>query len=145
MMLIIVLENVKFSGAYVCYRPDIGYVQSMSFIAAIILLQMEPFSAFVAFSNLLNRPLQVCLVKIVYFSLLIAWKIHFQSQFCEIMGKGNIFHLNEHYSQTLFDNFSGNCDYSFISDRIFRREAVRDNSVFYCIRSIFRTGIARSA
>ncbi|PAV73814.1 hypothetical protein WR25_05121 [Diploscapter pachys] len=50
---------LRLLGAYVCYRPDIGYVQSMSFIAAIILLQMEPFSAFVAFSNLLNRPLQI--------------------------------------------------------------------------------------
>jgi hypothetical protein len=46
-------------GAYVCYRPDVGYVQSMSFVAAVLLLQMEPYEAFVAFSNLLNRPLQV--------------------------------------------------------------------------------------
>ncbi|CAJ0920735.1 unnamed protein product, partial [Mesorhabditis belari] len=48
----------KLLGAYACYRPDVGYVQSMSFIASILLLQMEPFPAFVAFANLLNQPLQ---------------------------------------------------------------------------------------
>uniref|UniRef100_A0A914EHK6 Rab-GAP TBC domain-containing protein n=1 Tax=Acrobeloides nanus TaxID=290746 RepID=A0A914EHK6_9BILA len=50
---------INLLGAYVCYRPDIGYVQSMSFIAAVLLLQMDPYPAFVAFANLLNRPLQV--------------------------------------------------------------------------------------
>eukprot|EP00052_Salpingoeca_macrocollata_P013332 m.104070 g.104070 ORF g.104070 m.104070 type:complete len:103 (+) comp18869_c0_seq6:145-453(+) len=28
-------------GAYVCYRPDIGYIQGMSFLAAMLLLNME--------------------------------------------------------------------------------------------------------
>lgn len=48
---------LKLLGAYVCYRPDVGYVQSMSFVAAVLLLQMEPYEAFIAFANLLNRPL----------------------------------------------------------------------------------------
>ncbi|GMT35595.1 hypothetical protein PFISCL1PPCAC_26892, partial [Pristionchus fissidentatus] len=49
----------KLLGTYVCYRPDVGYVQSMSFIAGLLLLQMEPFPAFVTFANLMNRPLQM--------------------------------------------------------------------------------------
>ncbi|KRX35198.1 TBC1 domain family member 12 [Trichinella murrelli] len=43
-------------SAYVCYRPDIGYVQGMSFIAAILLLNLDLVDAFIAFCNLLNRP-----------------------------------------------------------------------------------------
>ncbi|XP_005090343.1 TBC1 domain family member 12 [Aplysia californica] len=46
-------------GAYACYRPDVGYVQGMSFIAAILLLNMDVADAFVCFANLLNRPCQV--------------------------------------------------------------------------------------
>lgn len=43
-------------GAYVCYRPDVGYVQGMSFIAAVLILNMEPAEAFICFANLLNQP-----------------------------------------------------------------------------------------
>lgn len=46
-------------AAYVCYRPDVGYVQGMSYIAAVLILNMEHFDAFVCFANLLNRPLHV--------------------------------------------------------------------------------------
>ncbi|XP_041368705.1 TBC1 domain family member 12-like [Gigantopelta aegis] len=46
-------------GAYACYRPDVGYVQGMSFISAILLLNMDVADAFVCFANLLNRPCQV--------------------------------------------------------------------------------------
>jgi len=48
------LHNVL--GAYVCYRPDIGYVQGMSFIAAILILNMDEADAFITFANLLNWP-----------------------------------------------------------------------------------------
>lgn len=43
-------------AAYVCYRPDVGYVQGMSFIAAVLILNMEAPDAFVSFANLLNSP-----------------------------------------------------------------------------------------
>lgn len=43
--------------AYVCYRPDIGYVQGMSFLASMFLLVMDTFDAFKCLANLLNRPL----------------------------------------------------------------------------------------
>ncbi len=45
-------------AAYVSYQPSIGYLQGMSFIAAILLLVMEGdiYKAFVAFATTLNRP-----------------------------------------------------------------------------------------
>ncbi|CAH2981135.1 unnamed protein product [Chilo suppressalis] len=43
-------------AAYVCYRPDIGYVQGMSFIAAVLILNMEAPAAFVCFANMLDGP-----------------------------------------------------------------------------------------
>ena len=42
-------------GAYVFFCPEIGYVQGMSFMAAMLLLNMEPYEAFVAFANVMNR------------------------------------------------------------------------------------------
>jgi hypothetical protein len=42
-------------GAYACFKPDIGYVQGMSFLAA-VLLNMDSYQAFVCLSNLLAQP-----------------------------------------------------------------------------------------
>ncbi|ETO35445.1 hypothetical protein RFI_01618, partial [Reticulomyxa filosa] len=42
--------------AYAFYRPDIGYIQGMSYIAANLLLYMDGYTAFKAFANLLNSP-----------------------------------------------------------------------------------------
>mmetsp|Transcript_45728 Transcript_45728/g.74593 ORF Transcript_45728/g.74593 Transcript_45728/m.74593 type:complete len:372 (-) Transcript_45728:380-1495(-) len=39
---------------YACYRPDVGYVQGMSYLAGMLLLHMDPYSSFVALANLLN-------------------------------------------------------------------------------------------
>ena len=41
--------------SYSCYRPDVGYVQGMSFLSGILLLNMEPLPAFIALCNLLNQ------------------------------------------------------------------------------------------
>jgi len=38
------------------YRPDVGYVQGMSYLAGNLLLYMSPFDAFVSFAHLLNSP-----------------------------------------------------------------------------------------
>nr|XP_034190106.1 TBC1 domain family member 14-like [Osmia lignaria] len=43
-------------AAYAVYRPDVGYVQGMSFIGAVLSLNMEPPDAFTCFANLLNHP-----------------------------------------------------------------------------------------
>lgn len=51
-------------GAYVIYRPDIGYVQGMSFIAAMLILNMDAVDAFICFANLLNRPCQLAFFRV---------------------------------------------------------------------------------
>mmetsp|Transcript_35262 Transcript_35262/g.140120 ORF Transcript_35262/g.140120 Transcript_35262/m.140120 type:complete len:417 (+) Transcript_35262:258-1508(+) len=40
--------------AFVCFRPEVGYSQGMSFLAALLLLYMEPADAFMAFTNILT-------------------------------------------------------------------------------------------
>ncbi|EGG23720.1 RabGAP/TBC domain-containing protein [Cavenderia fasciculata] len=42
--------------AYVCYRPDVGYVQGMSYLAALFLLILDEYNAFVCLANVLNNP-----------------------------------------------------------------------------------------
>ncbi|XP_062863839.1 uncharacterized protein tbc1d12a [Trichomycterus rosablanca] len=51
-------------GAYTCYRPDVGYVQGMSFIAAVLILNLEEADAFIAFANLLNKPCQMAFFRV---------------------------------------------------------------------------------
>lgn len=51
-------------GAYACYRPDVGYVQGMSFLAAVLLLNMDVADAFICFANLLNGPCQVAFFRV---------------------------------------------------------------------------------
>ena len=41
--------------AYTLYRPDVGYVQGMSFVAAMLLLYMDDAGAFQCMANLLSR------------------------------------------------------------------------------------------
>lgn len=43
-------------AAYAIYRPDVGYVQGMSFVGAVLSLNMDPPDAFACFANLLNHP-----------------------------------------------------------------------------------------
>ncbi|XP_073345484.1 TBC1 domain family member 12-like [Pagrus major] len=51
-------------GAYTCYRPDVGYVQGMSSMAAVLVLNMDEVEAFVSFSNLINRPCQLAFYRV---------------------------------------------------------------------------------
>ncbi|XP_078269861.1 TBC1 domain family member 12 isoform X2 [Rhinoraja longicauda] len=51
-------------GAYTCYRPDVGYVQGMSFVAAVLILNLEEADAFIAFANLLNKPCQLAFFRV---------------------------------------------------------------------------------
>ncbi len=53
-------------GAYACYRPDIGYVQGMSFLAGVLLLNMEAGDAFISLANLLNLPSYLAFFKVDY-------------------------------------------------------------------------------
>ncbi|EKX49642.1 hypothetical protein GUITHDRAFT_162060 [Guillardia theta CCMP2712] len=47
------LRNVL--RAYSCFRPSIGYVQGMGYIASIFLVYMKPSDVFVCMANLLHR------------------------------------------------------------------------------------------
>ena len=50
-------ENLKeILRIFVVARPDIGYVQGLSYIAATLLLQMDKFQAFVCFMNIILSP-----------------------------------------------------------------------------------------
>jgi len=40
--------------AYCLYRPEVGYVQGMSYLAAVLVLHMDAVTAFVCFANLLH-------------------------------------------------------------------------------------------
>ena len=44
----------KLLMSYAFYRPDVGYIQGMSYIAAVLLLYMDVHSAFSCFANLLS-------------------------------------------------------------------------------------------
>eukprot|EP01028_Stygiella_incarcerata_P014390 TRINITY_DN947_c0_g3_i1.p1 TRINITY_DN947_c0_g3~~TRINITY_DN947_c0_g3_i1.p1 ORF type:complete len:598 (+),score=145.12 TRINITY_DN947_c0_g3_i1:97-1890(+) len=43
-------------GAFAQFRPDLGYIQGMSYISGILLLHMSPFKSFRALVHLLHRP-----------------------------------------------------------------------------------------
>ncbi|XP_037318990.2 TBC1 domain family member 12-like isoform X2 [Pungitius pungitius] len=51
-------------GAYTCYRPDVGYVQGMSSIAAMLILNMDEVQVFISFSNLINRRCQLAFYRV---------------------------------------------------------------------------------
>lgn len=42
--------------AYTFFRPDVGYVQGMTYLVAVLLLYLGPYAAFVGMCNLLNAP-----------------------------------------------------------------------------------------
>ncbi|XP_043099855.1 TBC1 domain family member 14 isoform X1 [Puntigrus tetrazona] len=69
-------------GAYTCYRPDVGYVQGMSFIAAVLILNMDTADAFIAFANLLNKPCQMAFYRVDH-SLMLTYFAAFEVFFEE--------------------------------------------------------------
>lgn len=40
-------------GAFAAYRPDIGYIQGMGYLGAMLLLYQDTYSAFESMSNLI--------------------------------------------------------------------------------------------
>ncbi|XP_074614633.1 TBC1 domain family member 14-like [Acropora palmata] len=83
-------------GAYTCYRPDVGYVQGMSFLAAVLLLNMEPSDAFICFANLLNKPCQLAFFRIDH-PMMIAYFAAF-----EMFLEENVPALYQHFIQENF-------------------------------------------
>lgn len=78
-------------GAYTCYRPDIGYVQGMSFIAAVLILNLEEAEAFITFANLLNKPCQMAFFRVDHELML-----KYFSAF-EVFFEENLPHLFNHF------------------------------------------------
>ncbi|KAM5271988.1 TBC1 domain family member 14 isoform 1-T1 [Ctenodactylus gundi] len=73
-------------GAYTCYRPDVGYVQGMSFVAAVLILNLDTADAFIAFSNLLNKPCQMAFFRVDH-SLMLTYFAAFEVFFEENLPK----------------------------------------------------------
>ncbi|XP_036742303.2 TBC1 domain family member 12 isoform X3 [Manis pentadactyla] len=73
-------------GAYTCYRPDVGYVQGMSFIAAVLILNLEEADAFIAFANLLNKPCQLAFFRVDH-SMMLKYFATFEIFFEENLSK----------------------------------------------------------
>ena len=40
---------------YACYKPELGYVQGMSYLAAMLLLYTEPITAFICLANIMEK------------------------------------------------------------------------------------------
>jgi len=75
---------------YCFFRPDIGYIQSMSFICGYFLLYMPPYTAFFCFANLLNSPFFHAFLK---FDLVL---IHARYSFFEDLLKEHASSLHSH-------------------------------------------------
>uniref|UniRef100_A0A8C9T2G8 TBC1 domain family member 12 n=1 Tax=Scleropages formosus TaxID=113540 RepID=A0A8C9T2G8_SCLFO len=76
-------------GAYTCYRPDVGYVQGMSFIAAVLILNLEEADAFIAFANLLNKPCQMAFFRVDHDLMLkyfAAFEVFFEENLPRLFG-----------------------------------------------------------
>nr|XP_028585588.1 TBC1 domain family member 12 isoform X1 [Podarcis muralis] len=84
-------------GAYTCYRPDVGYVQGMSFIAAVLILNLEEADAFIAFANLLNKPCQLAFFRVDH-SMMLKYFAAFEVFFEENLPK--LFHHFKSYKLT---------------------------------------------
>lgn len=80
-------------GAYACYRPDVGYVQGMSYIAAMLLLNMDVSDAFICFANLLNKPCLLAFFRLDQ-QLMKSYFGTFDDFFQE-----NLSQLNKHFKQ----------------------------------------------
>ncbi|XDV45028.1 hypothetical protein PO909_013205 [Leuciscus waleckii] len=83
-------------GAYTCYRPDVGYVQGMSFIAAVLILNLEEADAFIAFANLLNKPCQMAFFRVDHELMLkyfAAFEVFFEENLPRLFNHFNSYNL----------------------------------------------------
>ncbi|KAL3317140.1 hypothetical protein Ciccas_004211 [Cichlidogyrus casuarinus] len=68
------LRNIL--DAFVAFRPRIGYVQGMSFLAANLLLCMDELDAFVAFVHLIHRPCHYSLFTLDESEFMVYFHLH---------------------------------------------------------------------
>ena len=68
---------------FVISRPDIGYIQGLSFIAGILLLNMDKFKAFISLMNLILNPIMLPFYKMENESIQQRLKLFKQVSFME--------------------------------------------------------------
>ncbi|XP_039643545.1 TBC1 domain family member 12-like isoform X4 [Perca fluviatilis] len=91
-------------GAYICYRPDVGYVQGMSSVAAMLILNMDEVDVFISFSNLINRRCQLAFYRgqhqLVLCSLLLLSQPFYRGQhqlvLCSLLLLSQPFYRGQH-------------------------------------------------
>lgn len=88
-------------GAYTCYRPDVGYVQGMSFLAAVLLLNMEPSDAFICFANLLNKPCQLAFFRVDH-PMMVAYFAAFQIFLEEFLPSVHAHFIEENFTPDMY-------------------------------------------
>lgn len=77
--------------AFTLCRPDIGYVQGMSYVAGMLLLNLEPYKAFVMLMNIIGSPL------LIPFYRLDQAGISRRSQLFRLLLRHNLPELSEHF------------------------------------------------
>jgi len=79
-------------GAYSVFRPSIGYVQGMTYLAGMLLLHMEPYDTFVCLCNLFENHFFVSLFKMDIPQIIKHIRIY------DLLLSRTIPHLYDHFS-----------------------------------------------
>lgn len=77
--------------AFTLCRPDIGYVQGMSYVAGILLLNLEPYKAFMLLVNIISSPL------LIPFYMLDQGGITRRCQVFRLLLRHNLPELSDHF------------------------------------------------
>eukprot|EP00696_Hemimastix_kukwesjijk_P012002 gnl/Hemi2/25043_TR8421_c0_g1_i1.p3 gnl/Hemi2/25043_TR8421_c0_g1~~gnl/Hemi2/25043_TR8421_c0_g1_i1.p3 ORF type:complete len:195 (+),score=53.60 gnl/Hemi2/25043_TR8421_c0_g1_i1:947-1531(+) len=79
--------------AYAYYRPDVGYVQGMSYMAAMLLLYMDAYEAFTCFANLLSNSHFITFLRMDMAQI--------RPRFCvfDVLFRENLPDLHKHFTQ----------------------------------------------
>eukprot|EP01113_Clastostelium_recurvatum_P041358 TRINITY_DN655_c1_g1_i4.p1 TRINITY_DN655_c1_g1~~TRINITY_DN655_c1_g1_i4.p1 ORF type:complete len:588 (-),score=175.45 TRINITY_DN655_c1_g1_i4:221-1984(-) len=85
--------------AYARFRPDLGYVQGMSYLAAMLMLHIhDEYDAFVAFANLLEKDFMQALFRLDM-ATLAPYIQHYSVMFAQLLPK-----LHAHFQDLGFDH-----------------------------------------
>ena len=85
------VENVLIS--FVSARPDVGYIQGMGFIAAVMMLVLEEVECFIRFTNLVTSP------SLIGFYLMDEHQINLRLQLHANIFRESLPKLSEHFGK----------------------------------------------
>lgn len=77
--------------AYTLCRPDIGYVQGMSYVAGMLILNLEPYKAFIMFNNIVGSHVLIPFYRVDQVG------ISKRSQLFRVLLKHNLPELCDHF------------------------------------------------